>query len=103
MHRVISSTPFTAEERASLKTVTRLASICDADASSQEDSSGVYISKSIVNNSRHGNFIYKSEVIYLRCRCKNPGRMLEWKTRHERKKRKHLEEAGCAMKVSQCF
>ena len=30
------------------------------------DSSGVYICKSIVNYLRHGNFIYKSEVIYLR-------------------------------------
>ena len=29
------------------------------------DSSGVYICKSIVNDLRHGNYIWKSEVIYL--------------------------------------
>ena len=29
------------------------------------ESSGVYICKSVVNDLRHGNFICKSEVIYL--------------------------------------
>ena len=32
------------------------------------DSSGVYICKSIVNDLRHGNFICKSEEIYLELR-----------------------------------
>ncbi len=32
---------------------------------SYRDSSGVYICKSIVNDLRHGNYICKSEVIYL--------------------------------------
>ena len=38
---------------------------CRVDRHSDANSSGVYICKSIVNYSRHRNFICKSEGIYL--------------------------------------
>ena len=37
----------------------------EVELTSSADSSGVYICKSIVNGLRHGNYICKSEVIYL--------------------------------------
>ena len=36
------------------------------------DSSGVYICKSVINDLRHGNYICKSEVIYLRILMNRP-------------------------------
>jgi hypothetical protein len=53
-------TPRAMRQREEIVAVTRASHV-----SKIPNSSGVYIYKSIVNDLRHGNFIRKSEVIYL--------------------------------------